>query len=128
MPTTYRETSGWVLFAITMFVLAGLLNAIYGLMMLFNSDWVVFTNEGAWLVDISTWGWITLFVGIIQFLAAWGIYGGKRWAQIVGIIIATIAAVNALFTISIHPVWGMAMLAIAVLVIYGITVHGDEVA
>lgn len=126
--TTQRATSGWVMFAITMFILAGILNAVYGLMMLFNSDWIVFTGDGAWLVDISTWGWITLIVAAIQFLAAWGISGGKTWGQVTGVIIATIAAVNALFTIAIYPVWGIVMLALAVLVIYGLTVHGDEVA
>jgi len=123
----YRA-SGWVMFAITMFLLAGILNAVYGLMMLFNSNWVIFTGEGAWLVDISTWGWITLLVAAVQFLAAWGVSEGKTWGRITGVIIATIAAVNALFTITIYPVWGIVMLALAVLVIYGLTVHGDEVS
>ena len=125
--TTESRASGWVMFAITMFILAGVLNAIYGLMMLFNSTWVVFTTDGAWLVDIATWGWITLLVAAIEFLAAWGISGGKTWGRVTGIIIATIAAVNALFTITIYPIWGIVMLALAVLIIYGLTVHGDEI-
>ena len=124
---TESRASGWVMFAITMFILAGVLNAIYGLMMLFNSSWVVFSGEGAWLVDISTWGWITLIVAAIEFLAAWGISGGHTWGRVTGIIIATIAAVNALFTITIYPIWGIVVLALAVLIIYGLTVHGDEV-
>lgn len=125
---TLDDTSGWVIFAITMFILAGVFNVIYGLAMIFNSEWIVLTLDGAWLVDITAWGWITLIVGIIQFLAAWGISTGSTWARVVGIIIAAIAAVNALFTISIFPVWGLVILAIAVMVIYGLSVHGDEVA
>ncbi len=125
--SSQRTTSGWVLFATTMFVIAGFFNIVYGLAMVFNNTWIVLTPDGAWIVDISAWGWITLVVGIIQFLAAWGVSSGQTWARIVGIIIATVAAANALFLVPIYPLWGLTILAIAVLIIYGLAIHGDEV-
>ena len=32
-----------------------------------------------------------------------------------------------MFTVTIYPIWGIVMLALAVLTIYGLSVHGDEV-
>jgi len=125
---SFDETSGWVIFAGTMLALAGVFKVIYGLAMVFNSDWVVFTTDGAWLLDLTAWGWITLIAGVILIIAAWGVLTGQTWARVVGIIVASLAAINALFTISIFPLWGIVVLALNVLVIYGLAVHGDEVA
>ena len=121
-------TSGWVMFAGMMLVLAALLKAIFGLVAVFNSEWVVFTPDGAWLVDTSAWGWITLLLSLVLFLAAFGVFSGQTWARIVGIVAATVAAVDAFAIASIYPVWGLSIFAIAVFVIYGLAVHGDEVA
>ena len=33
----------------------------------------------------------------------------------------------AMFTVTIYPIWGIVMLALAVLTIYGLSAHGDEV-
>ena len=46
----YEETSGWVgwgLFAATMMIIGGGLNAFYGIIAAVNDDWVVWTNRGA---------------------------------------------------------------------------------
>ncbi len=123
-----EETSGWVIFAGTMLALAGVFKVIYGLAMVFNSDWIVFTSDGAWLLDLSAWGWITLILGVVLFAAAWGVLSGQTWARVVGILAASLAAIDALFTISIYPMWGLVVLALTVMVIFGLAVHGDEVA
>jgi hypothetical protein len=58
---------------------------------------------------------------------AWGILSAQTWARIVGIIIATVAAVLNLLSLSIYPIWGLIILVLQILVIYALAVHGDEV-
>ena len=125
---SYEEASGWVVFAGMMLALAGVFKTIYGLAMIFNSDWVIFTLDGAWLLDISAWGWITLIIGVVLLFAGWGVISGQTWARVVGIVAAAFAGVDAMFTMTVYPIWGIAVLALVVLVIYALAVHGDEVA
>ena len=122
------KASGWVLYATVMFVVSGALNVIYGLTMIINDEWIVFGADTVWYLDISAWGWITLLVGVLALAVAAGIYAGQTWARVLGIIAVVLAAINAFFVIPYYPVWGIVVLAMSMLVIWALTVHGDEVA
>ena len=124
---TDTNRSGWVTFAMTMFIIVGTLNVIYGLAMLINDELVVFGAEEVFYIDISIWGWITLLLGALALWVAAGIGEGKTWAQILGITAAALHAVNAFLIMEFYPVWSIVVLAIAVLLIWALTVHGDEV-
>ena len=122
-----ERRSGWVIFATTMFVIVGVLNVIYGLTMIINNEWIVFAADEIWYLDITAWGWITLLLGVLALFVAFGVYAGQTWAQVVGIIAATLAAVDAFLVIPYFPVWGIVLLALAILLIWALAVHGDEV-
>ena len=129
MTSSYRtETSGWVIFAATMFAIVGVFNFIQGIVFLVEDTWTVLTPDSILVFDLTTWGWILLILGLVEMVVAWGILSAQTWAQVVGIIIATIAAVLNLLSISIYPIWGLIILALQVLVIYALAVHGDKVA
>lgn len=120
--------SGWVLFATTVFVIAAVMDVIYGLTAIINNEWIVFAADEVWYLDISAWGWITLIVGVLGLIVAWGVYAGQTWARVVGIIVAALAAISAFIIIPYFPVWGVAILATWVLAIWALAVHGDEVS
>lgn len=129
MTSSYRtETSGWVIFAATLFAIVGVFNFIQGIVFLVEDTWTVLAPDAILVFDLTTWGWILLILGVVEMVVAWGILSAQTWAQIVGIILATVAAVLNLLSISIYPIWGLIVLALQVLVIYALAVHGDEVA
>ena len=107
-------------FAVVLFYVLGAINVIYGIAMLANSEFVVFTPGGAWLVDITAWGWITLILGAVEILVGWGLTTGNEMARVVGIALAVVAAVNAFFVIPIYAVWGILAFAVSVMVIYAL--------
>jgi hypothetical protein len=111
-----------------MFVIIGVLDVIYGLTMIINDEWIVFGAKTVWYLDLSAWGWITLLMGVLALAVAAGIYAGQTWAKVLGIIAAVLAAVNAFFVTPYYTVWGITVLAMSMLVIWALTVHGDEVA
>jgi hypothetical protein len=117
--------SGWLMFAVTLFFILGALNIIYGLAMVANSEYVVLTPDGAWLVNLTTWGWITLVLGVIEVLTGWGLLNESELARVVGITMGVIASVNAIFVIPIYPVWGILAFAVAIMVIYALSVGRD---
>ena len=127
MTTAVMERSGWVLFATTMFVIVGVMNIIFGLTMIINNEWIVFGAKEVWYLDISAWGWITLIVGALALVVAWGVYAGQTWARVVGIIVAVLAVIDAFLVMPYYTVWGITILALSVLVIWALAAHGDEV-
>jgi hypothetical protein len=125
---TTNKASGWVVYATTMFIILGALNVIYGLTMIINDEWLVFGAKTVWYLDLSAWGWITLATGVLALAVAGGIYAGQTWARVLGLISGTVAAINAFLVMPYYPVWGIAILALAVLVVYALAAHSDEIA
>lgn len=127
MAGTTEERSSWVMFATTVFIVLGVFNTIYGLTMLLNDEWLIFTADTVWYLDISAWGWITLLVAAVQFLVAWGISNGDTWARVLGTIAAGLALVSAFVTVPYYPWWSVSIMVLAGFVIWAITAHGTEV-
>jgi hypothetical protein len=124
-----KTTSGWVTYAAVMMAILGTFNVIYGLVLLANNEWVALTPEGQLVFfDFTTWGWILLVVGVIELFAGWGIMTGQTWATVVGVVIATLGMVSAFLSLNAYPWWSIILIVLAFLVIYGLTVHGGEVA
>jgi hypothetical protein len=119
-------TSGWVLFAATMAAVAGLMNIFYGLVVLFNSDWIAFTSEGVLLIDLTAWGWVLLVLGVFQLVISASIAVGRTWSRIVGVVWASVIAIGQMAFLSVYPWWSLMIITISVLSIYALTVHGDE--
>ena len=118
--------TGWIAFAGVMMVVAGTLNAIYGLIAVINDDWAVWTNSGSLLVDISNWGWVHLVVGLVVLASGVGVFSGNVLARTVGVIAATISLIVNFFFIPAYPIWAITVMTIDVLVIWALTAHGAE--
>ena len=74
---------------------------------------------------ISTaWGWAILIVGIVQFLAALAIFSQQSWGAVVGIIVASLGAIGQLLYLGVDPWWSIIVIAIDILVIYALAMHG----
>jgi hypothetical protein len=122
------STSGWVVFSATMIFLAAAANLIYGITMLVNDEWVVLGVDEILIFDLTTVGVIALLFAAFQLFVGMGVLGGELWARILGIIFAALNALAQMAFISVYAEWSWLLLVIDVLIIYGLTVHGDEVA
>lgn len=129
MATNNKATGwvGWVFFAGFMMILLGVFQSIFGLTALLNSDWFVVAEKGILVYDYTMWGWIHLLLGLIVLVAGFSVMQGANWARVVGVILAVLAAIGNLATINLYPVWSIAAMIVSVLVIYALTVHGEEV-
>ena len=116
---------GWVVFAGCMLCLVGTLNVIYGIAAISNSKFYT-ANATYVFSDLKTWGWIILLIGVIQFVAAFGIWAGSEWGRWVGIISAGANAIAQLLFIPAYPFLSLALFAIDLLVIYGLVAYGGH--
>ncbi|OGL25766.1 hypothetical protein A3E49_03190 [Candidatus Saccharibacteria bacterium RIFCSPHIGHO2_12_FULL_49_19] len=118
---------GWVYFASLMMMLVGGFQAISGLVALFKDDFYLVTEKSLLVFDYSTWGWVHLIMGIVIFAAGVALMNGAAWARMVGILLAGLSLFANMAFLSAFPLWSILMIVVDVLVIYALTVHGDEV-
>lgn len=129
--TDYRgttKTSGWVVFAGVVTAIAAALNLIYGITLLVHDEWIVLSPEAIVRFDLTTVGVFYLIFAAFQLFVAMGIFDGALWARILGIIGASLNLLAQMAFLSIYPQWSWLVIIADAAIIYGLAVHGDEVA
>jgi hypothetical protein len=119
--------AGWIVFAGTMMMLLGALHVFQGFVALFNDTYFVAPKSGLTIhVDYTAWGWAHLLMGALVVAAGAGLLAGQMWARIVGVGLAFLSCIVNVAFLAAYPVWSMIMVAVDILVIWAITVHGSE--
>jgi len=119
---------GMVLFGGITMVMVGGFQIIQGVVALFRDDYYLVRPNGLVLeVDYTTWGWTHLLIGLVAVCTGIGVMVGQMWARVLGIIIAVISALANIAFLSAYPIWSTIIIAMDVLVIYALTVHGSEI-
>ncbi|HMG31339.1 MAG TPA: hypothetical protein VK585_14595 [Jiangellaceae bacterium] len=119
---------GWVWFAGIMLITIGLMDLFQGLIALFNDTFAVAVEAGVLVLDLTTWGWIHVILGVVLILTGIGVLGGSTWARVVGVVVVILNLLAQLTVIGIYPWWATIVIILDVLVIYALVVHGGEVA
>jgi hypothetical protein len=118
---------GWIIFAGLMMILLGAFQAIEGLVALFNQGYYLVRPSGLVIsVDYTAWGWVHLIIGVLAMLAGVGLMKGNAVARVVGVVLAGLSAIVNLAFIAAYPLWSTIVIAIDIIVIYAIIVHGRE--
>ncbi len=115
------------MFATAMFVIAACLNIIWGIAAVSSSHFFV-ANAHYILSDLNTWGWVVMGFGAVEALAALSIWRGGSFGRWFGIAVASIAAVVAMVTIPAYPFWSLTLVALYILVVYGLAAYGGKPA
>jgi len=118
---------GWIWFASIMMVMLGSFHILDGLVGLFQHDYYLVGQNGLTVhVSYTAWGWLHILVGIVVIGAGAALLAGRMWARIVGVLVALVSAVVNIAFLSAYPIWSTIMIALDVLVIWALTVHGSE--
>jgi len=134
-PQPSPASSGWtgwtgvVLFGGIMLLMVGGFQAIQGFVALFRDDYYLVSPHGLVVeVNYTTWGWTHLAIGLVAVATGIGVLLGQMWARVVGIVIAVLSALVNIAFLSAYPIWSTIIIALDVLVIYALAVHGREAA
>jgi hypothetical protein len=128
--TPYKEPSGWtsgaVLFAGILMIVIGIFEAFQGLAALIDDSFFVVTENYFLEFDVTAWGWIHLIVGLLVLFGGYSLMAGRTWGRILGLILATLAAVANFAYIPYYPFWSLLMIALSIWVIWALTSRWDE--
>ena len=119
--------TGWVVFASFMMIMVGSFQAVEGLVALFDDGFYQVTESGLVVnVDYTVWGWTHLLLGALLIICGVGVVAGNIVARAVAVLLAGLSALVHLAFLPAYPVWSLLVIAFDVLVIWALTVHGDE--
>jgi hypothetical protein len=131
VPSRSRPTAwvGVVLFGGIILEMVGGFQLIQGLVALFKDDYYLVSPNGLVLeVNYTAWGWTHLLIGLVAIATGIGVMLGQMWARVLGIGLAVLSALVNIAFLSAYPIWSTIIIAMDVLVIYALAVHGREPA
>jgi hypothetical protein len=123
-------TSRWVggiLFAGVMMIVLGMIHAFQGFVAIFDDTYfLVRPSRLAIHLDYENWGWIHLGVALFVLAAGIALLNGRAWGRVVGVIVAIASILLNMAFLAAYPIWSTITIAVDVLIIWSLTVHGDE--
>jgi hypothetical protein len=121
--STRRPGGGWADFAAVILAIAGFLNALQGLSALFKREY--FSEQGLVYENLGVWAAVWIAVGIGQIGTASLLVGREPAGRILAIIFAAGSIVVSFMSMGAYPVWHLTVLALDILIIYGLTTHQE---
>ena len=116
--------AGLTLFAGVMLFWAGIVEFFQGLSAFLGDDVFVSAPSYVFSLDLTTWGWIHLLLGLLVLAAGAGLFFGATWARTVAVIAACVSMLGNFAWLPNYPVWGLTLIALDVFVIWAVIVHG----
>jgi uncharacterized membrane protein len=124
---TVTGWTGWGVFAGVLLIIGGAIDLIFGLAAVIGPDSSYFlTTSGLFMVDVAGWGWWHLISGALLVFIGISLIGGATWARVIAIILVALNALGQLSLLSAQPWLSLILLAVDILIIYALTVHGRE--
>src|SRR3954454_1451763 len=119
---------GWVTFAGITLVLMGVIHVVEGLVAVLEPEKYLVGSGGLVLhLDYTVWGWIHLVLGVVLAVAGVGVLNRNTVSRFIGVAACGVSALVHLTFLDAAPVWAITAIALAVVFIYAVTVHGGEV-
>jgi uncharacterized membrane protein len=127
--TGYQKGEGWLLFAFVVLLIVGIFNVVLGITLIASDQIYVTGRESSTVLigDTTGWGWITLILGGLEVIAAFGVLSRNQLARWFAIIMATLAAIGHLpVFFGRQPLYSFIVVLMSVLVIYGLAMYGSR--
>lgn len=113
---------GWAACAAVLLLVVGLFNVLQGWLALMDWEHFMAAAPGEVLfMNFAAWGTILLIWGALMVVAGIAAFTGQTWARTAGTIVAAVNILFQLMFLAAFPLWALAMVAINVVVVYGLT-------
>ena len=110
--------------AVIMFVVAGV-EALSALLNFAGTGWWVTDTGNLVYANFVFWGVIDLIIALIALYAGIDLLRGGTFGVVMGYLFAGVTAVRWFFVIPAAPVVSVVVIALCVMVIYGLAKHSD---
>lgn len=118
---------GWIAFAGVLMIMMGVFHAITGLVAILQDGYYLVASDDLVVsFDYTAWGWTHLLLGVLFAAGGVGLFSGRMWGRVLATVLAAVSLFVNFAFIAAYPFWSLTMMVVAVLVIWAVLVHGDE--
>ena len=107
-------------------VVAGLLSFFAGLAAVVRQAFYPTLPNYAYRLNIHSWGWILLVLGVLLFAAGACHLLGMAWARAAGVGLAVLTAIAAFLFLPYTPIWATILVLLSVVAIWGLLRNGSS--
>jgi hypothetical protein len=116
---------GLVIFAAVLLAVIGFFNLLDGIAGIANSH--IFIGNAHYVVgDLRAWGWCMTIFGIVQLLAAIGVWAGNQLARWFAVAVVGLNAIAQMFFIPAYPFWSLLIIAVDIVALWGLCAYGSR--
>ena len=116
---------GLVTFAAIMMFLLGGFQLTFALVEFWHATWFSLNTYGAFGGYLWIWGIFDTILALVAFYAGADLMVGGKFGRVVGIAIALFSAIRWFFYLPAAPWIGAVVIAIDILIIYGLVSHSE---
>jgi hypothetical protein len=119
--------TGWFTFAaVIMFLVAGF-EVLSAILAFGGTGWWVTETGNLVYANFFFWGVLDLIVALIALYAGISLLRGRAFGLVMGYLFAGLTAIRWLFVIPAAPILSVVMIALCVMVIYGLAKDSDYI-
>jgi len=76
--------------------------------------------EYVYQLDVSSWGWVHIVVGVLALATGIGVLAGQTWAYLAGVVLAVVATIANFAFLPYYPIWSAIVIAFNVAVVWAL--------
>jgi hypothetical protein len=117
--------AGLVMAAVLLIIGAGF-HLLMGIAAEINQAFFEPVDDYAYDLDMATWGWLQIGVGIALALTGFALLSGSVWARILAVLVVIVSATVNFLQIPYYPFWSFAILVVNAFILWAVIAYKPE--
>ena len=120
-PVRQGFAAGITMFAAILLLVAGMLSILRGIAGVSKDEIFVTPGDYIYKLDLTTWGWIYIVLGVLAVAVAIGMMMTATWARVVALSLAALSLIANFLSLPYYPWWSIILIVLNVIVIWAIS-------
>ncbi|MFD4461968.1 hypothetical protein [Nocardia sp. NPDC058480] len=120
-PVRQGLAAGVTMLAAIMLLVSGTLNILRGIAGITKDEIFLIPSDYTYAFDVSTWGWISLVLGVLLVAVAIGMMVTATWARVFAYCLAALSIIANFLSLPYYPWWSVTIIVIDLIVIWAIS-------
>ena len=121
-----QSGTGGPFFAALLMIIGGVMAALTGIAGIAKTTFYVVPANYWITLNVTSWGWVLVGMGVILLVAGFGVMSGANWARWLGIGVVSVSAVVSFLFIPIAPFVSITLIVVDLGIIYSLVLHARE--
>ena len=120
-PVRQGFAAGITVFAAILLFVAGALSILRGIAGVAKDEIFVMPDDYVYKLDLTTWGWISIVLGVLAVAVAIGLMMTSTWARVVALSLAALSLIANFLSLPYYPWWSIILIVLNAIVIWAIS-------